>query len=191
MILLSAHRDTIRSHYRLDYENGKYIGLLDNAIGVLVVNGLFISEPVLCGLERAGRIKVCFGDSEEWGTITEMPKLKKDDIVLVVDVCCGKQYDNIDISLENISGFNKKKVNELKENLEWEGFRIKTKMFDGNPEDEDEAFFWNRIGQRVISFIIPIKCQGKTGWHIDNCTISIENVVKSQQILKRLINYLL
>lgn len=192
MILLSAHRDTVRNNFRLDYQGGKYIGLLDNFIGVMIVNGLLIEDPNIARLEKQGKIGVFFGDSEEWGTITDMPKLNKNDIALVVDVAIGDQYKDVDISLENISGFTKKEIIDLKESLIWEGFRVTTKMYDGNPDDEDEAWYWKKKNVKTISFIIPIQPGNKeTGWHVADCYIYIEKVVLAQQILKRAINYLL
>ena len=188
MILLSAHKDTVFYPYKLSYNKGIFKGLLDNTIGVLVVNSLLMEEPNLAFLEKKGELGLFFGDSEEWGTITEMPKLEKNDIVIVVDVASGSQYKGVDISLENISGFTKSFIKEKKECLEWEGFKIKTKFYDGNKDDEDEAWFWKKQGNKVISFIIPIEGES---WHQDNCTITIEKVVKSKQILKRLLNYIL
>jgi hypothetical protein len=192
MILISAHKDLVRHIYRFDYSNGKITGLLDNAIGVLVVNSLMISEPNLVILEKRKEIQLFFGDSEEWGTITEMPKLGKNDIALVVDVASGPQYKGVDISLENIVGFKKDEIKDIRESLTWEGFKVKTKEFDGNPDDEDEAWYWNRKGAKAISFIIPIENGSKgTGWHVSDCSITIEKVALAQQILKRTINYLL
>ena len=192
MILLSAHKDTVMNNYLFEYKDGKFKGLLDNAIGVLVCNSLLVEEPNICVLEKMGKVEFFYGESEEWGTITELPKLKKDDIVIVVDVCCGTQYKGIDFSLENIHGIEPKKVNELRESLQWEGFKLKTKWWDGNPDDEDEAWAWKDKGQKVISFIIPIESGSKdTGWHVPDCTITIEKVVRVKQGLKRLINYLL
>lgn len=192
MILISAHKDTVMNHYRFSYEKGVYTGLLDNSIGVLVSNLLLYDDPNISLLEMKGDVKFYFGSSEEWGTITDTPKLSKDDIALVVDVASGNQYKNVDVSLENISGFKKEEVDDLKECLEWEGFKIKSKMFDGNPDDEDEGWHWKEKGIKVISFIIPIEAGNKnTGWHVDDCKVSYANVVKAKQILKRTINYLL
>lgn len=192
MILLSAHKDVVFHPYKLSLNKGIFKGLLDNWVGVFVTTNIFFDEPNLQVLEKKGYLKVHYGDSEEFGTITSMPTLSKDDIVLVVDVCSGSQYKNVDISLENISGFTKDKIKEVKENLEWEGFKIRTKFYDGNPDDEDEAFYWHDLKQKVISFIIPINDgTNKTGWHNDDCTITYENVRKASQILKRLINYLI
>jgi hypothetical protein len=192
MILLSAHKDKVMNPYRLEYSSGYFVGLLDNYIGMLVVNTLMIEEPIIQLLEKKGELGIHFGDSEEWGTVTKMPKLDKDDIALCVDVASGPQYKNVDISLENISGFTKKEITDLKESLEWEGFRITTKVYDGNPDDEDEGWYWKEHGIKAISFIIPIS-NGKsnTGWHVDDCLVSIEKVTLSRRILKRTINYLL
>jgi hypothetical protein len=192
MILLSAHKDTVMNHYPFEYKEGFFVGLLDNAIGVLVCNSLLLEEPNLCVLEKVGKIGLFFGNSEEWGTITPLPKLKKEDIVVVVDVASGPQYKGYDFSLENISGIDTKRINELRESLEWEGFKMKTKRWDGDPDDEDEAWAWKDKGQKVISFIIPIENGSKdTGWHVGDCSITVEKVIKAKQGLKRLINYLL
>lgn len=188
MILLSAHKDTVFYPFNFSYNNGIFKGLLDNYIGQLVVNSLLIEEPNLALLEKRGELKLFFSDSEEWGTITDMPKLEKNDIVIVVDVASGSQYKKVDISLENISGFTKSFIKEKKECLEWEGFKIKTKLYDGNKDDEDEGWYWKKQGNKVMSFIIPIEGES---WHQDNCIITIEKVVKAKQILKRLLNYLL
>lgn len=188
MILLSAHKDVVFYPYIFSYNEGIYRGLLDNTIGMLVINSLLIEEPNLSLLEKENKLGLFFGDSEEWGTITEMPKLEKNDIVIVVDVAIGSPYKGVDISLENISGFSKPFIKDKKECLEWEGFKIKTKFYDGNKDAEDEAWYWKKQGNKVISFIIPIEGES---WHMDNCTITIEKVVKAKQILKRLLNYLL
>lgn len=192
MILLSAHKDTVMNSYRLEYSNGGFRGLLDNYIGRLVCDALLVEDPNIRILEKAGKIGYFYGDSEEWGTITDLPPLKKEDIVLVVDVACGIKYKGIDFSLENISGINANKVKELKESLEWEGFSLKTSVWNGDPDDEDEGWRWKELGVKVISFIIPIEPGSKdTGWHVDDCSIDIEVVTKAKQGLKRLINYLL
>ena len=120
------------------------------------------------------------------------PTMEKNDIVVVVDVACGDQYKGLDFSLENISGFTKKEITDIREHLEWENFSIKTKMFDGNHDDEDEAWSWKNRGHRVISFIIPIEAGHKdTGWHVDNCSIEIEKIRKAIHGLTRLTNILL
>lgn len=192
MILLSAHKDTIMNNYLLEYKKGKFIGLLDNAMGMLVCNSLLLEEPNLCILEKMGKLGLFFGESEEWGTITPLPKLKKEDIIVVVDVASGAQYKGLDFSLENISGFKPDKIQGLKESLEWEGFILRAKVWDGNPDDEDEAFKWKELGHKVVSFIIPIENGSKdTGWHVADCSITIEKLAKAKQGLKRLINYLL
>lgn len=192
MILLSAHKDTVMHTYRLSYSKGVYRGLLDNWIGRLVCDSLLLEEPNLALLERKGHLALFYGDSEEWGTITDLPKIAKNDIVIVVDVASGDQYKNIDFSLENIAGFEKNKIKDLKESLEWEAFKPAIKWFDGNPDDEDESWKWGKMGFKVISFIIPIENGSKnTGWHVDNCTVTNEKLVKCKQGLKRVINYLL
>lgn len=192
MILLSAHRDKIKSEYRFEYKNGRFIGLLDNAIGEYLISDLMISDPALRKLEKMSKVGLFFGDSEEWSTITDMPKLSIKDLVIVVDVCSGSQYNGLSFSLENISGIEKGHLKEVKESLEWEGFKFRTKLYDGNSDDEDEAFYWVGKGIPVFSFIIPIEPGSKnTGWHVDDCTLSIDKLVTAKQGLTRLLNYLL
>lgn len=188
-ILLSAHKDKVMNHYRFGYKGGKFEGLLDNAIGMLVCNSLLLDEPNIATLEKKGEVEFFFGSMEEWAMCEDFPKISKEHLVIVVDVACGDQYKGIDFSLENISGIDKKRVTEIKEHLEWEGFKLKTKMFDGNPEDEDESWQWKKLGYKVMSFIIPIEPGSKnTGWHVDDCSISIEKLSKAKHGLKRLVN---
>lgn len=192
MILLSAHRDKVKTEYRFEYKNGKFLGLLDNVMGEYLISDLMISDPALRKLEKMGKVGLFFGDSEEWSTITDMPKLTTKDLVIVVDVCSGSQYNGLSFSLENINGIEKNRLKEVKESLEWEGFKFRTKLYDGNPDDEDEAFYWVGKGIPVFSFIIPIEPGSKnTGWHVDDCALSIDKLVTAKQGLTRLLNYLL
>lgn len=190
MILLSAHKDVVFHPYKFEYSNGVFKGLLDNAIGVIMVNSIVSEDQNILNLEKAGKLKLFFGEGEEWGISDDFPALIKKDLVIVVDVCSGSQYKGLDFSLENISGVNPNMSKRLKESLEWEGFKIRVKKYDGNPDDEDEAFAWHKKGIPVISFIVPIEDGSKdTGWHNDDCTITIEKFNKAKQGLKRLINY--
>lgn len=192
MVLLSAHKDVVMNNYRFEYKNGIYTGLLDNTIGVLVCNSLMLEEPNIVKLEKQKKVGLFFGSGEEWALHDDFPKLTKKDIVIVIDVASGSQYKGLDFSLENISGFNTQKIRDIKEHLEWEGMKLKTKKFDGNPNDEDEAWQWKELGIPVISFIIPIENGNKdTGWHVDDCTITIEKLNKAKHGLKRLINIIL
>jgi len=191
-ILLSAHKDVVMHPYRLEYENGKFYGLLDNYIGVLVCNSLMLEEPGIAELEKKGIVKVFYGGMEEWALSEDFPQISKDRMVIVVDVACGEQYKGFDFSIENISGISAKEVKEIKEHLEWESFKVRTKMYDGDPDDQDEAWQWKELGFKVVSFIIPIQAGSKkTGWHVDDCTISIDVLNKAKQGLKRFINHLL
>lgn len=192
MILLSAHRDTVNNNYNLEFKEGKYAGLLDNFIGRLVVDSLIVEEPNVVELSKSGEIKVFYGKGEEWGLNYDFPKIDQNDIVICVDVASGEQYKEYDFSIENISGFEANEINDLKESLSWEGFKVLVKEFDGNPDDEDEAWVWRRLGHKVISFIIPIhSASEETGWHVDDCSVSIEKVIKCKNGLRRTINYLL
>jgi len=177
--------------YRLSFQNGRWTGLLDNFIGQLVCNSLLLSEPNLALLARQGKLGLFYGDSEEWSTITPLPALKKSDLVIVVDAACGKQYAGMDFGLENISGLTAREVKALKDSLAWEGFTPRVKRYDGTPEDEDEAWKWRALGHKIISFIIPIEGGSKgTGWHVDDCSITVEKVARCQHGLKRTLNYL-
>jgi hypothetical protein len=192
MILLSAHKDLVMNNYRFEYKDGEYIGLLDNTIGVLVCNSLMLEEPNIVKLEKQKKVSLFFGSGEEWGLHDDFPKLTKKDIVIVVDVCSGNEYKGLDFSLENISGISVNKINTLKENLIWEGFKLRNKKYNGSPDLEDEAYSWHELGIPVLSFIIPIENGSKeTGWHNDDCTITIEKLSKAKQGLKRTLNYLL
>ena len=192
MILLSAHRDTIMKDYAFKYENGVYTGLLDNAIGVLLAQLVVFDDPIVAKLEKQGEVKLWFGDGEEWGILECPIKVTNKDLVIVVDVCCGEQYDGFDCSIENISGIHKKDLTDLRESLEWEGHKVRFKNYDGTPDDEDEAFKWVEKKIPVFSFIIPIEAGSEeTGWHNEDCTITYEKMLKCRQILKRTINYML
>jgi hypothetical protein len=191
-LLLSAHRDTVMNNYNFGYKDGKFFGLLDNAIGVLACNSLISEEPNIVRLERRNQIEFFFGSMEEWALSEDFPEISKEHIVICVDVACGKQYKGLDFSIENISGLKPSWVKEIKEHLEWEGFNLKTKMYDGKAEDEDESWQWMNLGYKVMSFIIPIEAgSNDTGWHCDNCTITIEKFNKAKHGLKRLTNILL
>lgn len=190
MILLSAHKDTVMNNWPLKYDRGKFVGLLDNWVGVTTITTLLLTEPAIEVLVKKKILKLFYGDTEEWGTITSIPKVSKKDIVLVVDVCAGNRYKNIDLSLENISGFGNNKIREIKENLIWEGFGIKTKFYTGEHEDEDEGWAWK--GKcKVISCIIPINDEKGTGFHQCDCTITLDSFKRSMNALKRLICYLI
>jgi len=192
VILISAHRDTIKNSYRYAYKAGEFKGLLDNAIGVLVCQSLLLEEKNIVSLEKKEQISYFFGTGEEWALSEDFPELSKEHIVIVVDVASGDDYEGIDFSIENISGFTSDEILETKEHLEWEGFKLISKEYDATPESEDESWQWRKLGYKVISFIIPIQNGNThTGWHVDDCTVSIEVVVKAKEGLKRLINKLL
>jgi hypothetical protein len=190
MILLSAHRDTIKPNYKLTYENGSYFGLLDNFIGRLVLDSLIISDINISWLEKEGRIKIFYGEGEEWGLTYDFPKISNEDIVICVDVASGKRYNGYDFAIENMSGFSEDEMNRIQD-IKWEGYNALVREYDGNPEDEDEAWKWKELGHKVLSFIIPIENGSEeTGWHVDDCTISIEKIRKCKDGLSRLINYM-
>ena len=191
MILLSAHLDRVIQDYDLAYSKGVYKGLLDNVMGVLLTHLVMFDDQNLIDASKRGGIQVFHGKGEEWGILKNPPKLTKKDLVIVVDVAAGSQYKNKDFSLENIHGLSPDDIEGLKEDLEWQGMKVLVKKFDGNPDDEDEAWEWKKLGIPVISFIIPIEGLDD-GWHrvqMDN-TVSIEKMLICRQGLKRTINHL-
>ena len=191
MILLSAHKDTVLQEAELSYEKGVYKGLLDNIMGVLLTHLVLFDDQNLIDASKRGGIQIFHGQGEEWGILKNPPKLTKKDLVIVVDVAAGAQYKNKDFSLENIAGLTTAKIKDLKEDLEWQGMKVLVKKFDGNPDDEDEAWKWKDLGIPVISFIIPIDAIDD-GWHRvqqDN-TVSVEKMKICRQGLKRVINHL-
>lgn len=191
MILLSAHRDTIRPDYKLEYSNGSYVGLLDNFIGRLLVDTLITTDKNISWLEKSGTIKVFYGEGEEWGLTYDFPKISKEDIVICVDVASGNRYKEYDFSVENIIGISEDEINRIQGDLKWEGYNVLVREYDGNPEDEDEAWKWKELGHKVMSFIIPIENGAEeTGWHVDDCSITIEKIRKCKDGLSRLINFL-
>lgn len=191
MLLISAHKDVVMHPFRFEYKNGQFKGLLDNSIGMLVCNALLLEEPNIVSIEKKGNISYFFGSGEEWALSEDFPELTKEHTVIVVDVSSGKKYDDYDFAIENISGFSKEEIKMIKGHLMWEGFSPLVKEFTGDSDDEDEAWQWMKLGYKVFSFIIPIQNGSpKTGWHVDDCTVSIEVVNKAKHALKRIINLL-
>ena len=185
MIVLAAHRDTVKPNYKLEYKNGKFEGLIDNFIGRLVTYYTLL-DPSIVELEKQGRISFYENTGEEFGLLVNPPKLSKKDTVVVVDVCSNKKYKGYDIALENISG---KDFSGLINGLNWEGYNILTAKYTGKEEDADEAFSWHDKGIPVVSFIIPIESINE-GWHREDSLISIEKILKAKDILVRIICYL-
>lgn len=191
-VLISAHQDKVKNHLDLSFRDGKHTGLLDNWLGILVTYLAFYDDPTFSILEREDKIRIFHSTSEEFGSIGGLPKIKKNDIALVVDVASGKQYEGIDFALENISGFTDEEIQNLKESLEWEGFNVLVKKYNGDPKDEDEAWYWIKKKRKTMSFIIPIDQPTKDiGWHSNACSINSYRVGRAKQGLKRTICYLL
>ena len=192
MILVSSHIDRCIQDFKLAYDKGVHKGLLDNWLGILVSYMALYDDKNLAWLETHGQIKFFHGQAEEWALDYDLPKLGKNDIALVVDVCSGSQYKNFDFSLENISGFSDKEIKDLKESLMWEGMKVRTAKYTGDPDDEDEAFQWHKKGIKTMSFIIPIHCIDD-GWHRtqQDGIVTYDSVKTAVHGLKRTIVYLL
>ena len=191
MILISSHIDRVITDYKLSFKQGMHTGLLDNTMGMLLTYLTLYSDENLLRLENEGKLRIFHGRSEEWGELRNAPRLTKKDIALVVDVVIPEKADlKYDFILDNIGGYSKKRVSEIKELLEWEGFKVKTKLYDGNPDDEDESWQWRKKGIRGMGFMIPIQgANDGTGWHSihQNNHVSSNKMLICQQGLKRLI----
>lgn len=189
-ILLSAHKDKVYSSSRLEFSKGVHTGLLDNQIGMLATYLAVYTNASLFELSKQGEIGIFHSEHEEFALDIDFPKLSKETIVLVVDLASGKQYAGKHFSLENIFGFEKDEIKNLRESLEWEGYKFLTKPYDGTPEDEDESWVWIKKKQKVLSFIIPV--QGESWHHISGNNSLTSDVMKmAVQGLIRTINYLL
>ena len=193
-ILLSSHQDTVQEGYNLSFENGEHKGMIDNFGGILLTYLTLYSEENLIRFEKEGKIKIWHSKGEEWGRLDNAPEMDKDDIILVVDCADLPHYDEIDFSIENISGFSEDEVVALKEDLQWQGFKVSTKMMDKNcGDDEDESWKWEEKGYRTMSFTVPIDCGLSRGWHRhqqDN-SVSLEKMNICKKGLKRVLCHLL
>ena len=187
MIILSAHRDKVIPEYKFTYKGGKFVGLLDNIIGELVSIGI-LENPCIQELEKEGTIQYYFNTGEEFGMLINPPQLTDKDLVIVVDVCSGEQYKDVDVAFENTS--NVKEFDKLVENLQWEGYKISSKSYTGEVDDWDEAFSWVELNIPVFSFIIPIDAPDDN-WHGNEGEISIERFNIAKNILTRTISYLI
>jgi hypothetical protein len=188
MILLSPHTDTVFNNPKLAYRDGVHQGLLDNFIGVLVCYLALYQHEGMRRLEREGHVRIYHNRGEEFGYLSdEAPALDADeDVVIVVDVCAGEAYENVDVSLENIWQFPE--IDDIVAELRREGFCIRTKPYTGDEEDADEAFSWVERGIPVLSFIIPVQAP-EHNWHRIQCdnTVASEVVARAAQCLCRLV----
>ena len=191
MILLSAHLDRVHQSFKLSYDNGKLIGLLDNILGVMVVHHALMDEPNIARLEREGELKIWHNQQEEWGGLDETcPKLTQKDFVIVVDVCAGgEKYAGLDFTIENCYGMSPKTLEGLKLMLtEESGFKTKVTEYAQRANEADETWSFIERGIPCISFTIPI--QGKDdAWHRiqqDN-SIDYEKIKLCVEGLKRII----
>lgn len=184
-IIISSHRDLVRTDIPLKVENGQYIGLLDNLIGNIVTYSI-LQHPAIIKLHKEGKIRFYFGEGEEFGLeILDCEVNPKEDVVIAVDVCINKRYKNKDIGIEQTWG--SKKIDEASATLEWEGYSIYKAKYTADPDEADECDDWHRLKVPHLSFIIPI--EGKNGgdnWH-GECSIPVERVNKAILILTRLI----
>ena len=188
MILISPHTDLVFNNPQLGYRDGQHIGLLDNFIGVLVTYLALYQHEGMRKLEMDGHIRIFHNRGEEYGYLIDPPTLDPEkDAVIVVDVCANTEaYEGYDVSLENIHNY--RHIDEIVSEMEREGYRIKTKPYDGDPGDHDEAFNWVELGVPVLSFTIPIQAEGNN-WHRIQCdnTVSGDVVARAANCLNRFI----
>lgn len=191
MILLSAHQDTVHNNHQIQCDGKEVQGLLDNIIGMMTIYHVLLEDKVLASFAAKGDIQVWHNRSEEWGALTDdHPKLKKTDLVIVIDVCSDKRYKHLDFSIENCANMSKKDLKGLDAFLKWEGFDAKVLEFNGRPGTEDEAWQFKELGVPVISFIIPVESY-KNGWHRlrEDSVIDIKDWRVACEGLKRVINF--
>ncbi|MBS1643606.1 MAG: hypothetical protein JST36_01075 [Bacteroidetes bacterium] len=191
MILLAPHTDTVFNNPKIAYENGQHIGLLDNFIGVLCTYLTLYQHEAIRALEQDGELKIYHNRGEEYGYLLDPPDLDPgEDLVIVVDVCAGDHYQDIDVSFENIWNFPD--IDETIAELRREGYRIAQRPYTGDPADTDEAFAWIEKGIPVLSFIIPIQAK-ENNWHRIACdnTVAATVVAKAANCLARFISHLI
>lgn len=186
MILLSSHIDRVIQDFRVSYKKGVHRGLLDNFAGVLLTYLAIYDDPMLAEFEKRGWLKVFHNTGEEWGELVKPPKITKHDVVICVDVwCMPSRYD---FSLDNLYGFTRKELNEIRDCLVWEGFRPLLRRYTGDEDEHDESWEWHRKAGNCLTFSIPIQAKND-GWHriqMDN-TVTYDVMKTARQGLKRLI----
>lgn len=191
MILISSHLDRVKPDFKLRFIRGQHVGLLDNFVGVLLTYLVLYNDQNIQKLEQEEKVKVWHNQSEEWGKLdTTLPSLTKKDFALVVDVASSKAYNAFDVILENAT-ITMSDLEAIKENLEWHGLKVLARLWNGNEDDEDESWYFRKLGIPTLSFTIPIKARND-GWHRwqEDNYVSSEQINKSIFALKRLINYL-
>jgi hypothetical protein len=188
MIILSAHKDTVIDDYRLSLGKEGHFGLLDNMIGIIACYAAVYGNPSLMRMVQDGSLRVIHSNHEEFA-IDDLPSVGQSDTVIVVDVASGDGMKGKDFSIENIANIPEDEIANLAESLEWEGYCIKVKMYDGTPDDEDEAWTWRKKGARVVSFIIPIDSPNDN-WHGQDSSLQVNRMKKAIQGLCRVVNYI-
>ena len=190
MILLSSHLDRVRQEFPLAFVKNAHVGLLDNFVGVLVTYLALYDDPNLLKMEWAGKVRIWHNRAEEWGRLSERGfRIRKTDVVVVIDVAAGDNYKGLDFAVENIWGIPKRRLNELKKDLEWEQFRIKWKTWEKDPDFQDEAWQWKKKGIPAMSFIVPIVGSSPgDNWHGTESRVDAQHVIIAKEGLKRLIS---
>ena len=188
-ILLSPHLDTVVYPFKFEYSFGIHKGLLDNTIGVLATYLAIYGNQSILKKASKGEIGVWHNWNEEFGMLENETELDSEATIIIVDVASGDKYKGLDFAIENVGFIGEKEMRQLYENLKWEGYKLTYKMYNGDEEDEDEAWKWLDRGFRVLSFTIPIKSP-KGNWHSEESTITHRRLKKAVQGLQRLICYL-
>ncbi len=192
MILLCAHRDTVRPDGFPHLINGLYTGLLDNALGMFAAQAVILRNHSLQRLASSGKLGVYHADDEEF-LLPLLPENlpARPDLALVVDVVSGEKYKNIDAAIENICMPNVGAGKELQEFLAAEGYTVTVKDFTGDTMDEDEAWMWREQKVPVMTVLLPIdaKASGYCNWHNTDCTCPLDRMVRFLDVLTRIICY--
>lgn len=197
MILLSAHKDTVKHPFKLSAQNGWHTGLLDNFVGMLVSYLCVYGNDSLVRMFKDGEIGFFHSEHEEFG-LDDLPKVQGGDTVIVIDVACGDRYTGKDFVIDTWTGFDAKHTLDILENMAWEGFNFEPKPLE---EASDESDTWAKHSEkdslrypendpiRVVSFIVPIAAPDDN-WHGEKAAITADAIAKSARALQRLICYL-
>lgn len=170
-VWLAVHIDTVYKSRKLvdryPYLKGvqvcknKIVGALDNQLSVKAVENFndnvifYDNEESFYYKDVDNKVVICDNNNKEGlELVLERGKIKKNDIVLVVDVDGYKKKQNWHISMENIYGFDVGIIKELRNKLIENGikarYRIRYKI------DQDSTYLISKYGIRTMAVICPV-----------------------------------
>lgn len=187
MILVSAHSDTNFKTTKLRVEDGKYIGYLDNFVGVYAAMKAYFSGELD---HEFVRIELTYGEEIDFaGAIEVSADVQKDDLVIVMDVTATPT--DKDIVIEKAASPIVRKF--LEETLT--GFSYD--MYEGCPDpvsNSDEVEVYKHKSD--YCFFLGLPCEGgdynsievmcKT-ISVDECARAIIEIAKNYNNFKNLI----